>query len=84
MSVDAGSDESPLPDDIRVGKLDTLDLLRSEMGKLYRASRRKAGRYPTPSDAARLAYLLQQIGQALIVKEFGHRIAAIENRLGAN
>lgn len=71
-------------DDVRVGKLDSLARVREETAKLYRAARRKAGRYPSPADAARLNYLLQAIGQSLLMREFGDRIAAIEQRMGVH
>lgn len=81
MSKRADPDETT-PRGIRVGRLDTTEAVRAEMARLYRGARKKAGAMPTPSDAARLAYLLQQIGQTVLMREIDERLAAVEARQG--
>lgn len=85
MSNDAGSSPTP-PSTVRVGKLDTMPRVREELGRVYRDARRQAGRKLTPSDASRLAFVLQKIGETLIaedvVKGINERLEAIERRGG--
>jgi hypothetical protein len=82
MSKRADPDETSPGRGIRVGRLDTTEAVRSEMARLYRGARKKAGPLPTPSDAARLGYLLQQIGQTVLMREIDERLAAVEARQG--
>jgi hypothetical protein len=80
-SKDAGSaDDTP---SVRVGKLDTLEAVRRELGRLYRAARRTAGPDPDAATASRLAYLLVQIGRSIEGTELETRIAALERQAGA-
>lgn len=81
MSTDR-PEKPDTPPTVRVGRLDSTAAVRDELGKLYRASRRKAGAAPTPSDAARLAFILKEIGTSLLARELEDRIAAIEARQG--
>lgn len=75
----AGSgDTSP-----RVGKLDTLEGVRNELGRLYRAARRRSGAEPDAATAAKLAYLLVQVGRTIEGTELERRLAELEQRLGA-
>lgn len=70
--------QQTLPVSVRVGKLDTLEGVRRELGKLYRAARRTAGPGPDAATAAKLAYLLQAIGRALDGSELERRVQALE------
>jgi hypothetical protein len=79
--VDVGS--GPDTPQVRVGKLDTLEAVRRELGRLYRAARRTAGPDPDAATASRLAYLLVQIGRSIEGTELEQRIATLERRAGA-
>lgn len=81
MKQAAGSD-ADTPPMVRVGRLDSSAAVREELGKLYRAARKKVGTSPTPSDATKLAFILQAIGQSLQAKEHEERLGRIEKRLG--
>lgn len=65
----------------RVGKLDTIEAVRVELARLYRASRREAGIYPKPNDATKLAYLLHLIGRSLEQSEIVRRLEEIERKV---
>jgi len=84
VSNDAGS--SPNLPTVRVGKLDTIPRVREELGRVYRDARRKAGRDLSPSDASRLAFVLQKIGETLIAQDIVDgittRLDAIERKGG--
>lgn len=81
MSKDKAS-EHDAPRSVRVGRLDSSGAVREELGKLYRAARKKVGGSPTPGDATKLAFILQAIGQSLQAKEHEERLGRIEKRLG--
>jgi len=68
---------------VRVSRLDNLKACRSELGKLYRESRKRAGRYPLPLDAKRLAGVLGGVRQAIETEEFEHRLQEIEKQFQA-
>ena len=68
---------------VRVSRLDDLKACRSELGKLYRESRKRAGRYPLPLDAKRLAGVLGGVRQAIETEEFEHRLQEIEKQFQA-
>jgi hypothetical protein len=72
---DAGSgDTSP---HVRVGRLDTIDGVRRELDRLYRAARRQAGAQPDAVTAAKLAYLLNTIGR-VVESDVEARLAKLE------
>ena len=68
---------------VRVSRLDSLKACRSELGKLYRESRKRAGRYPLPLEAKRLADVLGGVRQAIEMEEFEHRLQGIEKQFQA-
>ena len=68
---------------VRVSRLDSLKACRSELGKLYRESRKRAGRYPLPLDAKRLAGVLGGVRHAIETEEFEHRLQEIEKQFQA-
>ena len=68
---------------VRVSRLDSLKACRSELGKLYRESRKRAGRYPLPLDAKRLADVLGGVRQAIEMEEFERRLQEIEKQFQA-
>ena len=68
----------------RVGKLDTLEDVRKELGRLYRAARRKSGPEPDAVVAAKLAYLLQAVARTIEGSEMEKRVANLEKKLGGN
>lgn len=63
---------------IRVGRLDTIESIRNEMARLYRASRRAAGAEPEPAIAAKLAYLLNHIAKSIEGADLEKRIKLLE------
>jgi hypothetical protein len=73
----AGSGEDSTRD-IRVGRLDSIEAVRNEMGRLYRAARRVAGAKPSPAEATKLGWLLNAIGQSILSTELESRIQALE------
>jgi hypothetical protein len=77
VSNDAGSSANP-PPIIRVGRLATLAHVRAELGRVYADARRKAGRNLSPSDASRLAFVLQKIGENLVAQDLAQRIEKLE------
>ena len=83
-SADAGSGGDPTPRDVRVGRLDTLPAIRSELSKLYRAARRVAGPKPSPSDATKLGWLLNALATAVTNSELADRIEALEAQQKGN
>lgn len=62
-------------------KLDTLRNIRDELGRIYREAR--AEKLPT-QDATRLAFLLGQIRETVVLMDLESRIAAIEERSASN
>lgn len=74
----SGDDSPPMP---RVGKLDTLEDVRKELGRLYRAARRKSGPEPDAAIAAKLAYLLQAVGRTIEGSEMEKRVSNLEKKL---
>ena len=58
--------------------LKTLDDVRVEMAKVYRAMKR--GKVPT-QDGTRLVYVLSQIGRVIEVDQIGARVEAVERVL---
>jgi hypothetical protein len=83
-SAGAGSGGDPTPRDVRVGRLDTLPAIRTELGKLYRAARRVAGPKPSPSDATKLGWLLNALATAVTNSELADRIEALEAQQKGN
>ncbi|MDA8259212.1 MAG: hypothetical protein M0Z99_26830 [Betaproteobacteria bacterium] len=78
-SSGADSSETP-PQGIRVGKLDTLEDVRRELGRLYRAARRASGAEPDAATAAKLAYLLQAVGRTIEGGELERRVMELERK----
>lgn len=70
------------PSPVRVGKLDTLAAVRTEIARLYRGARRAAGADPDAQTAGRLGYLLNILGRSLESQELERRISELEKRLG--
>ena len=68
---------------VRVSRLDTLKACRIELGKLYREARKRAGRYPSPLEAKRLADVLAGVRNAIEMEEFEHRLQEIEKQFQA-
>ncbi len=68
---------------VRVSRLDNLKACRSELGKLYREARKRAGRYPLPLEAKRLADVLAGVRAAIEMEEFEHRLQEIEKNFQA-
>lgn len=66
---------------VKVGKLDTLEGIRKEMARLYRSARKTAGARPDASTAAKLGYLLCMIGRTLEGVELEKRILELEKRM---
>lgn len=64
--------------DVRVSRLDTLAACRAELGRLYRESRRRAGRFPAPLEAKRLAGVLGEVRSAIELEDLEVRLAALE------
>jgi len=64
--------------DIRIGRLDTIEGVRKELGRLYTSARRNAGRDVDAGTAAKLGYLLHSIAKTLEIAELEKRIAALE------
>lgn len=62
-------------------KLDTLRNIRDELGRLYREAR--AGKLAA-QDATRLAYLLGQLRETVVLMDLEGRLAAIEERSNGN
>lgn len=73
--------DKPYPS-LRVGKLDTLVDVRSELGKLYRQARINAGDGVMPADASKLAHILSRVGELIKDSELETRLIEIEKRLG--
>jgi hypothetical protein len=65
---------------VRVGALDTLAGVRVEMSRVYRAARRACGPAPSPSDAAKLGFLLQAIGRCIVDSEMELRLRRLEQQ----
>jgi hypothetical protein len=72
---------SNIESEIRVGKLNTLEDVRNELARLYRAARKAAGPLPDAATAARLGYLLSTIGRSLEGVELEKRIEELEKKL---
>ena len=62
---------------IRIGPLDTVGGVVTELGRVYREARR--GELDV-GDATRLSMILREIRQALEVSEFERRILALEGK----
>ena len=62
---------------IRIGPLDSVGGVVSELGRIYREARR--GQLDV-GDATRLAMILREVRQALEVSEFEARLQAVERR----
>ena len=78
--------EHPLPPQdsdasIRVGKLDTLAGLRTEMARLYRAARKTIGTEVDPQSAAKLAFILNCISRSIEGVALEERIEKLEKDL---
>lgn len=73
--------EADPPGDVRVGRLDTLQGVRTEMSRVYRAARKVAGHRPTPADATKLGWLLNSIGQTILSADVAARLDALEKRI---
>jgi hypothetical protein len=67
--------------EVRVGKLNSLEDIRNELARLYRAARKAAGPLPDAATAAKLAYLLNTIGRSLEGAELEKRIDQLERAL---
>jgi len=67
---------------LRVGKLDTLADVRSELGKLYRQARINIGDGVLPADASKLAHILSRVSELIKDSDLEARIAVIEEQLG--
>lgn len=68
------------PQGVRVGRLDTLEDVRRELGRLYRAARRASGAEPDAATAAKLAYLLQAVGRTIEGSDLEKRVMELERR----
>ncbi|MCH9693830.1 MAG: hypothetical protein K0U72_04915 [Gammaproteobacteria bacterium] len=66
---------------VRVSRLDSLKACRSELGKLYRESRKRAGRFPLPLEAKRLADVLAGVRTSIELEELEKRLQQLEERL---
>ncbi len=66
---------------VRVSRLDNLKACRSELGKLYREARKRAGRYPLPLEAKRLADVLAGVRAAIEIEDFERRLKELEETL---
>ncbi len=64
-----------------VGKLDTVQRVREELSRLYRAARRHLGNEVDPQSASKLAYLLNSIGKSIEAAELENRINNLEAKL---
>lgn len=62
-------------------KLDSLRNLRDELGRVYREAR--CGRIPT-QDATRLAFILGQLRELVVVMDIETRLAALEAATNGN
>ncbi len=60
---------------IRVGRLDTLAAIRTELGRLYRAGRT---RKEDSADVSRLATVLKTLMECIRMAEIEPRLAALE------
>jgi len=61
---------------VRIGRLDTIGGVVTELGRVYREARR--GELDV-GDATRLAYILREIRCALELSEFEKRLEALES-----
>lgn len=68
-------DTTPL---VKVGKLNTIGAVRTEMARLYRSARKAAGPSPDAATASKLAYLLNHIAKSIEGTELEKRIEALE------
>jgi hypothetical protein len=76
------SDPTPVAhDSIRVGKLDSISDIRTELARLYRTARRTAGAEVEAATATKLAFLLQCISRSLEGAEMETRISMLEKKL---
>ena len=66
---------------VRVSRLDSLKACRSELGKLYREARKRAGRYPAPLEAKRLADVLAGVRNAIELEDFEKRLQQLEDQM---
>jgi hypothetical protein len=78
--IDDLDQDYPSPE-IRVGKLDTIEAVRNEMAKLYRAARKSSGTELDAATAAKLAYLLNHIAKSIEGAELEKRISELEKRI---
>lgn len=76
----AGAGGDRTPGDVRVGRLDSLPAIRTEMSRVYRAARRVVGPNPSPSDATKLGWLLNALASSLVNSELAARVAELEQR----
>ena len=74
-SAGRGSHAQPILRKIRIGRLDSVGGIVSELGRIYREARR--GELDV-GDATRLAMVLREIRCALEVSEFERRIQELE------
>jgi hypothetical protein len=68
----------PIGAEVRVARLNSLVAFRGELGRLYRESRKRHGRYPDSLVAQRLASILGAISTSIEVHELEQRIASLE------
>lgn len=66
---------------VRVSRLDTLKGCRSELGRLYRESRRREGRFPDALTAKRLSDILGSVRSALELEDLEVRLKALEEKV---
>ena len=74
----APPDVLPVGAPVRVGRLETLTSIRAELARLYRETRRRVGRYPTPLEAQRMAAVLGDIRGLIELEQIAARLTALE------
>ncbi len=78
--ANAGAESAPLRigAPVRVGRLESLTSIRAELGRLYRETRRRVGKFPTPLEAQRMAAVLGDIRGLVELEAVAARLAALE------
>ncbi len=86
-SVDAGSPSTEPNDDagkgggVRVGRLDSVDGVMVELGRVYRQVRRNAGPDIDPAVGSKLTYILTALARTIETSQLEQRVQALEERL---
>jgi len=81
--TEKGSGNNPLDIGaaVRVSRLDTLKACRTELGKLYRETRKRSGLYPDALTAKRLADVLAGVRNAIELEDFEKRLQQSEEQM---